>query len=152
MTPRNNKQAEIEVGEENEKKILEKLKQYFNEHKRQYIFEKTEELHPFDYKVKDTKDTLIAYLEIKSRNIRSDKWNDIMCPKQKYDFAKGQEIKCYLLTMFKDGVFMLDMKNKDPFMIQDVDRIDKTGRMDVDNRRHCFWKIGQAVKLWKEGE
>jgi hypothetical protein len=90
----------------------------------------------------------VALLEVKNRNIVSTDFKDLMCPKQKWDYALTQPCKCWMITEFVDGAFMIDIKNHEPVSITKVDRIDKEERQDIDNRLHCFWSIKQAKRLW----
>ncbi len=102
------KKLDIEMGEQNEKKIIGLCKKYFGLNK----LEKTPPNAIFDFVQKD--DTL-TYIEVKSRRCYKNKYEDTMVGHNKIKWLENNpHHNAYFVFMFEDGNYFYKYNPNDP--------------------------------------
>jgi hypothetical protein len=88
------------------------------------------------------------FLEIKGRRGMSyTEYDDVMIPKPKVDYLLGTSLTGLMLTVYRDGACLTDLRNDTIKKVEDVDRKNKDERHDPDNRTHIFYYKSRRL-LW----
>jgi hypothetical protein len=88
------------------------------------------------------------FLEIKGRRGMSyTEYDDVMIPKPKVDYLLGTSLTGLMLTVYRDGACLTDLRNDTIKKVEDVDRLNKDERHDPDNRTHIFYYKSRRL-LW----
>ena len=75
---RGNRRAEIKEGKKVQEEIITRLNEYFSKKDKKYTYADNGELSLIDYTIYGSNSEIVAFLEVKSRNISSKKYGDII--------------------------------------------------------------------------
>jgi len=96
------KQADMKLGLQSEDECLPIFREVFDKH-----LCKTDHYSYMDYISPKT------YIELKTRNCKSDAFNTIMIGKNKVEFSLKSKRKCILAWRFTDGIYYYIVNKKD---------------------------------------